>query len=141
MRASRLRACASATPTTAPLTTRWGSSSAATTWAWTSCRAGGPAPPGTPLQQAGALTWDQRYLQIKALVDAGFANRIMLGNDHSIAMSIQPTEGERLRLAQYPDGILFVSRKALPALRTIGVGDAAIRAMTIESHRRFFAEG
>lgn len=102
---------------------------------------GGPAPPGTPLQQAGALTWDQRYMQIKALIDAGFANRIMLGNDHSIAMSIQPTEGERLRLAQYPDGILFVSRRALPALKKIGVADAAIRAMTIESHRQFFVEG
>ena len=101
---------------------------------------GGPAPPGTPLQQAGALTWDQRYMQIKALVDAGFANRIMLGNDHSIAMSIQPTEAERLRVAQYPDGILFVSRKALPALKKIGVADAAIREMTIESHRRLFVE-
>jgi phosphotriesterase-related protein len=102
---------------------------------------GGPAPPGTPLQQAGALTWDQRYMQIRGLVDAGFASRIMLGNDHSIAMSIQPTEGERLRVAQYPDGILFVTRKALPALRKIGVADTAIRAMTIESHRRLFVEG
>jgi phosphotriesterase-related protein len=99
---------------------------------------GGPAPPGVPLQQAGALTWDQRYSQIKALIDAGFAERLMLGNDHSIAMSIQPTEAERLRLAQYPDGILFVSRKAIPALKKIGVSEQAIRTMTIESHRRFF---
>ncbi|HEY5619191.1 MAG TPA: hypothetical protein VIK60_14720 [Vicinamibacterales bacterium] len=98
---------------------------------------GGPAPPGTPLQQAGALAWEQRYLQIKALVDAGFANRILLGNDHSIAMSLQPTASDRLRLAQNPDGILFVSRKAIPALRTIGVSEQAIRTMAVEAPRRF----
>jgi len=34
-----------------------------------------------------ALSWDQRYAQIKNLVDTGMADRIMLGNDHSIAMS------------------------------------------------------
>lgn len=99
---------------------------------------GGPAPPGTPLQQAGALSWEQRYRQIKALVDAGFANRIMLGNDHSIAMSLQPTASDRLRLVQNPDGILFVSRKAIPALRTIGVSEQAIRTMAVEAPRRFF---
>lgn len=99
---------------------------------------GGPAPPGTPLQQAGALTWDQRYAQIKALVDAGFSGRIMLGNDHSIAMSLQPTAADRLRLAQNPDGVLFVSRKAVPALRKIGVSEQAIRTMTVEAPRRFF---
>jgi phosphotriesterase-related protein len=102
---------------------------------------GGPAPPGTPLQQAGALTWEQRYGQIKALVDAGFGGRIMLGNDHSIAMSLQPTAADRLRLAQNPDGVLFVSRKAVPALRAIGVSDQAIRAMTVEAPRRFFEGG
>jgi phosphotriesterase-related protein len=32
---------------------------------------GGPAAPGTPLQQPGALSWEQRYTQIKNLVDAG----------------------------------------------------------------------
>jgi len=99
---------------------------------------GGPAPPGTPLQQAGALTWEQRYAQIKALVDAGFADRIVLGNDHSIAMSLQPTAADRLRLVQNPDGILFVSRKAIPALKAIGISEQAIRTMTVEAPRRFF---
>ncbi|MBI2187689.1 MAG: hypothetical protein HYU37_11330 [Acidobacteria bacterium] len=99
---------------------------------------GGPAPPGTPLQAPNALTWEQRYAQIKTLVDAGFAPRLMLGNDHSIAMSLQPTAADRLRLAQNPDGVLFVSRKALPALRKAGVSEEAIRTMTVEAPRRFF---
>jgi len=94
---------------------------------------------GTPLQPPNALAWTERYAQIKALVDAGHAERMMLGNDHSIAMSLQPTAADRLRLAQNPDGILFVSRKALPALRQIGVSEQAIRTMTVEAPRRFFA--
>jgi phosphotriesterase-related protein len=97
---------------------------------------GGP-PAGTP--QSTALTWDQRYMQIKALVDAGFAERIMIGNDHSIGMSLQPTAGEKARLEQNPDGMLFLTRKTLPALRKIGIPDQAIRTMMVDCPRRFFS--
>lgn len=99
---------------------------------------GGPAPPGTPLQAPGALTWEQRYAQIKTLVDAGYANRLMLGNDHSLAMTLQTTAADPLRIAQNPDGLLFVVRKAIPALKQIGVSNDAIRTMTIDVPRRFF---
>ena len=99
---------------------------------------GGPVAPGTPMAAPGALTWEQRYAQIKALVDAGLANRLMLGNDHSLGMTLQTTASDPLRLAQNPDGMLFVVRKAIPALRQIGVPDQAIRTMTIEVPKRFF---
>jgi phosphotriesterase-related protein len=99
---------------------------------------GGPAPPGTPLQAPGALTWEQRYAQIKALVDAGYANRMMLGNDHSLAMTLQTTASDPLRVAQNPDGMLFVVRKAIPALKQIGVSNDAIRTMTIDVPKRYF---
>ena len=102
---------------------------------------GGPAPPGTPLQAPGALTWEQRYSQIKALVDAGFANRLMLGNDHSLGMTLQTTASDPLRVAQNPDGMLFVVRKAIPALKKIGVSDQAIRTMTVDVPRQFFEIG
>jgi phosphotriesterase-related protein len=99
---------------------------------------GGPAPPGTPLQGPGALTWQQRYAQIKALVDAGHANRMMLGNDHSLAMTLQTTASDPLRIAQNPDGMLFVVRKAIPALEQIGVSSDAIRTMTVDVPKRYF---
>jgi len=102
---------------------------------------GGPAPPGTPLQGAGALTWEQRYAQIKALIDAGFANRLMLGNDHSLGMTLQATAADPLRVAQNPDGVLFVVRKAIPALKALGVSDQSIRTMTVDVPRRFFEVG
>ena len=72
-------------------------------------------------------------------MDAGYAERIQLGNDHSIGMSLQPTANEKARLAQNPDGVLFVTRKAIPALKTIGVPDAAIRTMMVEGPRKFFS--
>jgi len=99
---------------------------------------GGPAVPGAPLQQPGGLTFEQRMEAIKALVDAGFTERVMLGNDHSIAMSLQPTAADTLRLAQNPDGILFVTRKVIPALKAMGVQDQAIRTMTVDVPKRFF---
>ena len=99
---------------------------------------GGPVAPGTPLVGPGALTWQQRYTQIKALVDAGFANRVMLGNDDSLAMTIQPTASNAARIAMNPDGMLFVVRKAIPALKQIGVPDQAIRTMTIDVPKRYF---
>jgi len=99
---------------------------------------GGPAAPGTPLQAPGALIWDQRYRQIKALIDAGMANRLMLGNDHSLGMTLQATAADPLRVAQNPDGMLFVVRKAIPALKKIGVSDQTIRTMTVDVPKRFF---
>jgi predicted metal-dependent phosphotriesterase family hydrolase len=37
--------------------------------------------------------------------------------------------------------MLVVVRKAIPALRKIGISDQAIRTMTIEAPKRFFETG
>ena len=75
---------------------------------------------------------------LKALVDAGFANQLMLSNDWSLAMSIIPTALDQPRNANNPDGILFAIRKGLPALKRIGVSDQSIRQMTVDAPKRFF---
>jgi phosphotriesterase-related protein len=102
--------------------------------------AGAPAPAPPPAGQTPplALTLDQRVAQIKALIDAGYAGQIMLSNDWSLAMPIQPTANDRFRRAQNPDGILLVIRKVIPRLKQMGVSDAAIHTMTVEAPRRFF---
>jgi predicted metal-dependent phosphotriesterase family hydrolase len=102
---------------------------------------GGPATaatPGAAPGQPAPKTFDERLAGIKVLVDAGFGGRVMLSNDHSLAMSLQPTAANRERLAQYPDGILFVTRKVVPGLKAIGLPDQAIRTLTVDSPRRFF---
>jgi len=99
---------------------------------------GGPPAPGAPTPQPPPVTWEQRYAQIKALVEAGFSPRVMLGTDHAIVWPRQLSEGDRAFLARNPDGVLFISRKTVPALKAMGVSEAAIRAMTVEAPRRFF---
>ena len=99
---------------------------------------GNPTPDGMPMAQPKGLTFDQRLSAIKALVDAGLASRVMLGSDHSLSMMFLPTDVERQRLATSGDGILFVPRRVVPALKAIGVSDAAIRTMTVDAYRRFF---
>ena len=91
--------------------------------------------PGTP---DGPLTLEERMTVVKAHVDAGWPERIMLGNDWLFAATLFPTAAISGRMAQNPDGILFVTRKALPALRALGVTDQAIRAMTVNGPKRFF---
>jgi predicted metal-dependent phosphotriesterase family hydrolase len=54
-------------------------------------------------------------------------------------MSLQPTANEKARLEQNPDGMLFVTRKTLPALKKIGIPDPAIRTMMVDCPRRFFS--
>jgi phosphotriesterase-related protein len=101
---------------------------------------GNPTPEGMPLAQPKGLTFDERMAAIKGLVDAGFAQRVMLGSDHSLAMGFFPTDIERRRLATSGDGLLFTTRRVVPALKSLGVSDSAIRLMTVDCYRRFFDE-
>lgn len=99
---------------------------------------GGPPTPSAPTPQPPPLTWEERYAQIKALTDAGFSQHVLLGTDHTIVWPRQLSGDDRAFLARNPDGVLFISRKTVPALKAMGVSEAAIRAMTVEAPRRFF---
>ncbi len=89
--------------------------------------------PGTPPRPS----WQERNATVKALVDRGWANRIMLGHDHApAAVSIHQrpsdTAPERTRY-------LFLSEVALPALRSSGVSEQDIDTMTRTVPARFLA--
>ncbi len=62
-------------------------------------RCSGPAGRGG---RAARASLDERLVDIKILVEAGFARQIMLSNDWSLAMIIQPTANDRFRRAQNP---------------------------------------
>jgi phosphotriesterase-related protein len=85
----------------------------------------------------GRPDWRQRNATVKALVDRGWAHKLMLGHDHapgpvSVAMlrsgMKRPTE---------PTRYLFVTTTALPALRADGVPESAIDLMMRDVPRRF----
>jgi phosphotriesterase-related protein len=83
-------------------------------------------------------TFHERLVTIKALVDAGFGDRVMLGTDYGIGSAQSPTVDLRMRDTENPDGILFVLRQVIPGLRNVGVQEAAIRMITTENPKRFF---
>ena len=79
--------------------------------------------------------WRTRNGTVKALVDLGFAGRLMLGHDYAPGPVFAGEKAE----VETPTRYLFISKTAIPALIEMGVGEDAIRAMTVDAPRRFLA--
>jgi phosphotriesterase-related protein len=93
----------------------------------------GPPPPGSE-----PYLWKARADRVKALIDAGHADRIFLSNDWMFGQSVFPTGTLEKLDKNNPDGMLFITRKVIPYLKQAGVSDRAIHEMTVEHPRRFF---
>ena len=82
----------------------------------------------------GRPDWLQRNATVKALIDRGWANRLMLGHDYApapvSAASARPLSTERTRY-------LFLTTTALPALIKDGVSQETIDLMMRDVPRRF----
>jgi phosphotriesterase-related protein len=100
-------------------------------------RGGPPIAPGAPPLDRPRATLDERLSCIKRLIDGGFANRVMLGTDVPIAITLVSTADLASRDARNPDGIRFVRRQVVPRLKELGVSEQAIRVMTVENPKRF----
>lgn len=72
-------------------------------------------------------TWQQRNATVRALIDRGWAHRLMLGHDY--APGLHPRET--------PTRYLFVSTVAIPALLEDGVSQDTVDLMMREVPRRF----
>ena len=84
--------------------------------------------------------WEVRTEIVKRLIDAGWADRLMLSHDHSTPV-VQPSdELRREREAFNPDGYLFISRNVLPRLVELGATDADVNTIMVNNPRRFFED-
>ena len=90
---------------------------------------------------AGTPDWEGRTDTAKKLIDAGFGNRIMLGHDWSVTLTIASKEAQDDRRRYNPDGYLFVTRNVLPRLREMGVTEDTITRIMVDNPRRFFDGG
>jgi phosphotriesterase-related protein len=84
----------------------------------------------------GRPEWRQRNATVKALIDRGWAGKLMLGHDYApmpVLAGKEPVE------AGQPTRYLFVSTVAMPALREAGVSQDAIDTMMREVPRRFLS--
>jgi phosphotriesterase-related protein len=84
----------------------------------------------------GRPNWQQRNRTVKALIDRGYAGRLMLGHDYAPAPILVGAENIP---PEEPTRYLFVTRTAIPALKKMGVSDDVIRTMTIDVPRRFLS--
>jgi phosphotriesterase-related protein len=82
--------------------------------------------------------WRGRTETARALIEAGFAHRIMLGHDRSVTITHDHPERREARRLANPDGYLFIARHVLPLLRQLGVAEETIHQITVENPRRFF---
>ncbi len=88
--------------------------------------------PGGP----GRAQWRQRNETVKALIDRGWASRLMLGHDHApapvlLGAPVPPPPG--------PTRYLFVSNVAVPDLKERGVPQDTIDLMLRDVPRRFLS--
>ena len=90
--------------------------------------------PGRP----GRPGWQERNETVKALVDRGWAHRIMLGHDFAPGPVLA---GRDDAPEERPNGYLHLATVALPALRESGVSEDDIDQMMRETPRAFLTGG
>lgn len=84
----------------------------------------------------GRPSWRQRNETVKALIDRGYADRLMLGHDYAPAPILA---GQEPPAHHEPTGYLFLTKTGIPGLRELGVAEDTIRTITVEVPRRFLS--
>ncbi len=92
-------------------------------------------PGGAPSPQARTRT-------MKALIDAGYADRLCPSHDRSVVriMGTDPEETERLIKKYNPHGFLYIKNVVFPELREMGVSEEIIGKLCIDGPRNFFED-
>jgi phosphotriesterase-related protein len=85
----------------------------------------------------GRPDWRQRNATVKALVERGWAHRLMLGHDYAPSPIL--ASASRPQVAETPTPYLFVTTTAVPALIADGVASAVIDVMMRDVPRAFLA--
>ena len=86
----------------------------------------------------GTPDWNQRTETAMKLISDGYGEKIMLGHDWSVTISIDSKEGQDSRNKYNPDGYLFITRHVLPKLKKLGATSQQIDDLMINNPKRFF---
>ena len=89
------------------------------------------------LPEYGGRTVDDRIGMIVELVARGYGDRVVVSHDDPVWAGLLTAEDQERHLAANPDGISFIHRRVLPALRERGVDDAAIARIMVDNPRRW----
>lgn len=97
--------------------------------------------PGIHVPPMASVSPEGRVKTIKALIDAGFAGRILLGHDTFLVSSFfdtLPDEAKKKLAADNPYGFSYISKFVLPKLQEMGVPDKILNSICIDNPRAFF---
>lgn len=89
------------------------------------------------LPEYGGRTVEDRIEMIAELVDLGYGDRVVVAHDDPIWAGLLTAEDQARHLAANPDGVAFIHRRVLPALRARGVTEEAIAAITVGNPARW----
>ena len=93
------------------------------------------------LSPYGGASPETRIKTIKALINAGYASRILLSHDTVLVSSFFDTlpDTTQKRLSkENPYGLLYINKFVLPRLRELGVSDKTINSICTDNPRKFF---
>jgi phosphotriesterase-related protein len=89
------------------------------------------------LPEYGGRTVEDRIAMIAELIDLGFGDRVVVAHDDPIWAGLLTATDQARHRAANPDGVAFIHRRVLPALRASGVTDEAITALTVRNPARW----
>ena len=97
--------------------------------------------PGIHVPPLVRVSPEGRVRTIKALIDAGYANRILLGHDTFLVSTFfdnLPEAAKNKLAADNPYGFLYIHKYVLPKLRELGVSEKVINGICVDNPRNFF---
>ena len=97
--------------------------------------------PGIHVPPLARVSPEGRVKTIKELIDAGYADRILLGHDAFLVSTFFDTlpEAAKKKLeTDNPYGFLYINEFVLPKLRELGVSEKTIHSICVDNPRRFF---
>jgi len=97
--------------------------------------------PGIHVPPLARVSPEGRVKTIKDLINAGYADRILLGHDAFLVSTFFDTlpEAAKKKLeTDNPYGFLYINKFVLPKLRELGVSEKTIHSICVDNPRRFF---
>ena len=81
-----------------------------------------------------------RTKTMKALIDAGYADRLCPSHDWSLAyvVAAAPVSSQEERDVRNPHGYLYMKEVVFPQLREMGVSEVTINSLCVDGPRNFF---
>lgn len=89
------------------------------------------------LPEYGGRSVDDRIDMIVALVEAGYGDQVVVSHDDPIWAGLLSAEDQQRHIDANPDGISFIHRRVLPALRQRGLSDDELGRIMVANPRRW----